>query len=126
MKKTLICVENLEQHICRAGGKLYLNGAILTPGARDELAKRRIAVLPGPCPDVSSCPLRAAAQTCLAGCGEGAGNGGPAAGAENAEAVLARLTLGIAAVLKKDYGVTDPTRIQELAFKAIQVVRDNI
>ncbi len=134
MKKTLISAENIEAHICRAGGKLYLDGAILTPGAKDELAKRRIAVLPGPCPDVSSCPLRTAARDCLDGCAEGTRSGKPGRagahagqpGAESAETVFTRLMLGIETVLRTEYGVTDPWEIQNVSLRAVQVIKENI
>ncbi len=133
MKKTLISAENIEGHICRAGGKLFLDGAILTPGARDELTKRRITVLHGPCPEVSSCSMRAGA-CCRGGCAEGeegAKAGLPGAGAgqqgeQSPEAVLARLMLGIETVLRKEYGVSNPQEIHAVSLKAIQVIKENI
>ena len=43
MKKELICVDNLDAFICKQDGKLYVDqGRILTPGAKDELARRGV------------------------------------------------------------------------------------
>lgn len=118
MKKTLVSVENLGRHICRDKAEIHLDGSkILTAGAKDELAKRGIAVVYGSCPAGEACCPRGslgAASSVVTS----------VAGAEAAG--LERLLLGVAAVLKTEYGIHDPEELKTLSLQAMQTIKENI
>ena len=121
MKKTLISVDNLAEHICRGKAEIHMDGTkILTAGAKDELAKRGIAVVYGSCPTSQCCDRHAssgaASPMVLAGLAQAKGE---AAGLE-------QLLLGIAAMLKTEYGVQDPAELKALSLQAIQTIKNNI
>lgn len=120
MKKNLISVKNLGDHICRVSAKLYLDGAtILTPGARDELARRKISVIHGACPDAGTCSLHG---NCPEPAAREKGVGADDAG----KAALDRLMHGVTSILATEYGVTDPEQVKALSLQALRVIKENI
>ncbi|WP_174408915.1 hypothetical protein [Desulfovibrio psychrotolerans] len=134
MKKKLVGADNLDSFICKADGKLYADGSvILTAGARDELSRRGIAVEYGPrpgagayapahgdCPPGYTCPPGCTCAACAAG----------AVAACTAEAAghtdLEGLVLGVAAILKNEFGIHDPEELKAVSCEAVKVIRDNI
>lgn len=109
MKKQLITVDNLAE-FCAPDGKLYLDGSkILTPGAKDELSRQHVEIVygsnaPGACPPGCTCP----------------------ACSGNAKPGLDSLMLGMAALLKTEYGVTDPEQLKALCLQAVKTIKENI
>ena len=116
MKKELVGVDNLEACICRETGSVYIDGSIiLTPGAKDELSKRGIAVVYGPRPGGAP---RAATQacppgcTCKACCGKGMD--------------VERLILGVACILKEEYGIHDPAELHRISCQVVKIIQNNV
>ena len=111
MKKTLIQVNNLDDYICKADSRIFVDsaGMILTPGAKDALRKRGIALVYGPCPEAASCTLHAPAAT-------------GAACSRSAE----KLLFGIATVLKEEYGITDLEQLRRFSLKAVETIQKNL
>lgn len=123
MKKELITVENLDS--CISGdGRLYVcRNRILTPGAKDELARRGTTVVYGeePAPEPrtgGACRSCGAGKTFFVGPEEGAGLG--SAGS------LESLSMAVAAMLRTQYGVTDPGDVRRLTVEALKTIRDNV
>lgn len=121
MQKTLIKVDNLDGFLCHSGGKLYVDATmILSPGAKDELSKRGVKIVYGPCPDEAGCPhaghgksaANPFAQSLAQACG---GHGG-----------LEDLLVGVAAMLKKECGVRDPEQLKALSLQAVKTIRENL
>lgn len=107
MKKELISADQLESFTCLHGPRIYADPAhyILSPGAKDELAKRHIEIVYGPCPDYPSCGHQLGYQ--------------PAKGADD-------FTISVAAVLKKEYGITDPNQLREMTLQVVKTLKDSI
>ncbi len=139
MKKTLVQLNNLEEHICRAHNKVYADGSIiLTPGAKDELARRGIAVVTGGnsdparavdlCADWAACAhAGSCARAAASGCRDASGLPSIKTFVTgNGEADIENLLLGLAAILKNDYGVDDPKQLKELSLRALTVIKENV
>ncbi len=117
MKKQLVQVDNLDEYICRAEATIYVDaGMILTPGAKDELAKRRVTIVHGSRSNSHPCGAHGAAahsgdlgDLCLGG---------------NAD--LERLLLCVAAMLQKECGITDPETLRAASLQAVQTIRANL
>ncbi|MCL1939421.1 MAG: hypothetical protein FWG04_02035 [Desulfovibrionaceae bacterium] len=123
MQKQLVQVSNLDDFVCRAESRIYVNGStmILTSGAKDELSRRKIAVVYGSCPAAATCTLHGqAAAGALFACVSGACQEG------GAEAGFETLLFGLAAMLKKEYGVTDPEQLKALSLHAVNIIKSNI
>lgn len=116
MKKTLISVDNLDEFICGQSHKLYNDGTkILTAGAKDELSRRGISIVYGPDPGAAHTPAPAcgcAGKTCATG----------ASGSADFE----QFVLGVAALLKKECGITDPGELRALSLQAVKTIKENI
>jgi hypothetical protein len=109
MKKRLIGTHNLEEWLCPTSGKVYMDGTtIMTAAARDELSRRGIDVVQGAAPGAPS-PSR-----------------GEAAHGENASSDLERLLLGVAAILRDHYGVTDPGELKQLSLHVARIVKKHL
>ena len=144
MKKELITVDNVNNYISKQDGKLYVFGnRLLTAGAKDELGRRRVAVVYGPEPvaapaaaakpaasaaPASSCACGKSHGTCRGGCNCGSAiTPGIAAGAPlGSYTSVESLALALASMLKDKYGVTDPAELKELTAKALKAIRDNM
>lgn len=127
MKKELICVENLDAFICKQDGKLYLDqGRILTPGAKDELAKRGVSIVYGPEPAPESAP----AASCRGCCGTGRTfSVGPEKEASSPVVMtksLESLAIAVASMLRKQYGVTNPEQLRAMTIEALKTIKDTI
>ena len=144
MKKELITVDNVNNYISKQDGKLYVFGnRLLTAGAKDELGRRRVAVVYGPEPvaapaaaakpaaapaSASSCACGKSHGSCRGGCNCGSAiTPGIAAGAPlGSYTSVESLALALASMLKEKYGVTDPAELKELTAKALKAIRDNM
>ena len=146
MKKELITVDNVNNYISKQDGKLYVFGnRLLTAGAKDELGRRRVAVVYGPEPvaapvaaakpaaaataaPASSCACGKSHGSCRGGCNCGSAiTPGIAAGAPlGSYTSVESLALALASMLKEKYGVTDPAELKELTAKALKAIRDNM
>ena len=144
MKKELITVDNVNNYISKQDGKLYVFGnRLLTAGAKDELGRRRVAVVYGPEPvaapaaaakpaasaaPASSCACGKSHGSCRGGCNCGSAiTPGIAAGAPlGSYTSVESLALALASMLKDKYGVTDPAELKELTAKALKAIRDNM
>ena len=103
MKKVLVQADNLDEFICREEATLYVDASmILTPGAKDELLKRGVAVVRTSC--ASSAPHAALS------------------GEKNIEGLL----LGVATIIRQECGITDPERLKAASLQAVQTIRDNL
>ena len=146
MKKELITVDNVNNYISKQDGKLYVFGnRLLTAGAKDELGRRRVAVVYGPepvaAPAAAAKPAAAAAaapaSSCACGKSHGSCRGGCNCGSAITPGIAAgaplgsytsveSLALALASMLKEKYGVTDPAELKELTAKALKAIRDNM
>ena len=120
MKKELITVENLDSCISR-DGKLYAGrNRILSPGARDELARRGVSIVYG------EEPVAVSEQSCRRCCGTGKTFFvGPEEGFGSVKS-LESLSVAVAAMLRTQYGVTDPEDVRRMTVEALKTIRDNI
>ena len=110
MKKTLIQLANLDDFICKASGKLYLDGSkILTAGAKDELAKRGIGIV----------YEKGGAQR-----DNHAGKACQAGSKDREE--LENLLISVAALLKKECGITNPKELKEKSIQMVQTIRKSL
>ncbi|SMF29755.1 hypothetical protein [Desulfovibrio gilichinskyi] len=104
MKKILVEVGNLESFICQDSAKIYVdNSMILTPGAKDELSKRKIEIVRGSKPDTTVCEA-----------------------AEHGTEGFERFVLTIAVMLKEQFGINDPEQLQILSYQVAKTVKENI
>ena len=115
MQKTLVRADNLDEFLCRAEARIFVDNStmILTPGAKDELSKRKIAIVYGPCPNAASCTLHESPASSLGSCL--ANNPG-----------MESLLVGLAATLKKDYGISDPEQLKDYSLQALQTIKANL
>ena len=104
MGKTLITIDNLDQFI--HSNKLVMDSAkILTPGARDELCKRGVQISYD----------EAAAHHCGHGeCAQHAHDGHD----EHCDDLL----IGVAAIIKPHYGITDPDELRKVTLETVAVI----
>ncbi|HZF60440.1 MAG TPA: hypothetical protein VEZ52_02315 [Desulfovibrio sp.] len=103
MGKTLITIDNLDQFI--HGNKLVMDSAkILTPGARDELCKRGVLISYG----------EAAAHCAHGGC--------PQHGHDGHDDHCDDLLIGVAAIIKQHYGITDPDELRKVTLETVAVI----
>ena len=124
MKKTLVCVDTLDEHICKAEHKLYMEGKILTASAKDELTKRGVAIVFGPEPSVESHPASASETwetTVAACCCQKA-----AESCSGLSPELEQVVQGLAAVIKEQCGISDPAQLRVLSLEAAEVIRKNL
>lgn len=131
MKKVLIEAATVDQYISRQENRLYLDPTrmILTPGARDELLRRKVEIVPGSRPAAAcnnpapgACPLPAAAY--CPDCSAGAPC--PACAPQDQVRNVERLLRAVADILRRDYGVTDPTRLKALSEEAVKIIWKNL
>ncbi len=108
--KQLITIENLDGCISTDGRCYIGKDQILSPGAKDELARRRVPLVYGDKPG-SSCSTKASA--CLTS-GSSCRKGGICDPDE--------LAVAIAALLKKECGITDPGQLRALTIEALRRV----
>ena len=100
MGKTLITIDNLDQFI--HGNKLVMDSAkILTPGARDELCKRGGQI----------CYDEAAAHCAHGECSHDGHD-------EHCDDLL----IGVAAIIKQHYGITDPDELRKVTLETVAVI----
>ena len=103
MGKTLITIDNLDQFI--HGNKLVMDSAkILTPGARDELCKRGVLISYD----------EAAAHCAHGGC--------PQHGHDGHDDHCDDLLIGVAAIIKQHYGITDPDELRKVTLETVAVI----
>ena len=124
MKKTLVCVDTLDEHICKAEHKLYMEGKILTASARDELTKRGVAIVFGPEPHEALSPVPGPETweaTVAACCCQKA-----AASCSGLSPELEQVVQGLAAVIKEQCGISDPAQLRALSLEAADVIRKNL
>lgn len=123
MKKKLVEKDGIDACICKATGKVYVDGSIiLTAGAKDELSKRGIAIVYGPKPETAACPPGCTCEACAAK----AHSCPPGCTCAACTADLERLMLGVAAMLKTEYGVDDLEKLQAISWQVAKTIRENI
>jgi hypothetical protein len=126
MKKTLISVDNLEEHLCAACGGLHADGALLTPGARDELARRGVSVVYRDGAQGGACCKGADRAACANAPGA---SGNPAFAAPDAQggAVSVQdMLVGVAALIKRECGVTDPDQLRDMSINILKTLQKHI
>ncbi|WP_136799091.1 hypothetical protein [Desulfosediminicola ganghwensis] len=110
MKKKLVEQSNIESFICQANGAIYVDSTmILTPGAKDELSKRKIRTVRDAkpaacCGGYHACPARLCDGV-----------------AEDAD--FERLFYGVAAMVKEEYGIEDPEKLKEISHQIVQTLK---
>ncbi len=123
MKKVLISKDNLDSFICSEDGKIYVGpDKLLTPGAKDELARRKVAIVWGEAPNAQQ---QADPAGCRCGCGSTTFYVGPEQGTMQPKS-LAQLARTVAAMLSREYGVTDPEQLKNMTVQALKTIKDNI
>ncbi|UZP66783.1 hypothetical protein N1030_14365 [Desulfovibrio mangrovi] len=127
MKKKLVEKDGIDACICKATGKVYADGSIiLTAGAKDELSKRGITIVYGPKPETAACPPGCTCEACTAKAHACPPDCTCPACTAAAEADLERLMLGVAAMLKTEYGVEDLEQLQAISWQVAKTIRENI
>lgn len=110
MKKKLVEVRNLESFICQANGAIYIDDTmLLTPGAKDELSKRRIKIVRNAKPSASC-----GADTCPA----------RMCGGVAEESDYERLLYGVAAMVQKEYGIDDPQQLKDISCQIVKTLKN--
>ena len=122
MGKKLVEVSNLDSVIC--DGKVYADGSIiLTPGAKDALSKRGIAIVYGSRPAGCEAGADAHAACCPAGCTCPACAALAACqGATSVESLVVAVT----EILKNQYHITDAEQLKTVSCQVLKTIRDNI
>lgn len=107
MSKTLITVDTLEQFVC-CGTLLMDSTKILTPGARDELNRRGINIVWGePGRTCCCCSSPAAAAPLSTPCDE-------------------ETLIGVAAIIKQHYGITDPDVLRKVTLETAAAISKGV
>ena len=118
MKKKLIEAGKLDSFICKDSKTIYVdNSMLLTPGAKDELRKRKISITR--VADASA-QMSTPAEQETSGCSNSAHC--TKAECDSCEG----LVMGIAVILKEEYGITDIAKLKELSFSIADAVKANI
>lgn len=116
MSKQLVTIENLDDFICRHSGHFHMDGTrMLTPGAKDELALRGIAI-------VNDCGCNHPGISCA----EAAGGACVKAGAGAAQPEDEEILIAVAATLQKEYGVSDPAKLKEMSLEVVNTLKKNL
>lgn len=112
MQKQLVTIDNLDDFICKSSKTCYMDGTkILTPGARDELSKRGIAIEYG-------CGCKHQGISCAAASGTAA--------ATCAEPYADEMLIAVAATLQKEYGINDPAQLKSLSLEIVKTLNANL
>ena len=104
MGKTLVSENRLDHFICPETNAIYMEGLLLTPGAKDALRNRGVEIVYGKKPE-STAPLA----------GE-AGSSGPDVEVTELVAVIVKL-------LKTDFGVEDPDALRKICEQVLAEIR---
>lgn len=124
MSKQLVTIDNLDEFLCRHDGKFYMDGSrILTPGAKDELAKRHIEVAQG-------CGCNHPGASCAQAAGE-AKHGSQCCGTCSApdsyhSPEVEDVLIAVAATLQKEYGVSDPDELRKISLEMVETLKKNL
>lgn len=103
--KELITVQTLDSCL-GSDGKCYIGpNQILSPGAKDELSRRRVGIVYGPKPESPS------ACCCQSSSGSSCKKGSICDPDE--------LAIAVAALLKKECGISDPAELRALTMEAL-------
>ncbi|QJB57065.1 hypothetical protein [Pseudodesulfovibrio sp. zrk46] len=105
MKKQLVEAGDIAAHLSQDGKTFYANNSmILTPGAKDALSNKGIAIVCGEKPEHDeACCCEAPAV----------------AGGEE-------LLIAVGAMIKNEFGINDPETLKALTCQAVKTIRDNI
>lgn len=113
MKKQLVEANNLDSYICQACATIYVTKSmILTPGAKDELQKRKICIVYGEAPSEVVCTTVAEPT-------------GPTVTMSDDED-MERLFYGVAAMAKEELGIDDPETLKNISIKIVDTLRKSI
>lgn len=129
MKKQLVGVDNLDAHICKSSGKFYADSTIiLTPGAKDELNKRKICIVYGEKPEPiqtmvckptihdPNCGVCSLGWTCTT----------TSETVDPKTAAIEELLISVAATLKTQYNITDPEELKKISIQVVKTLKDNL
>lgn len=120
MAKQLVTVDNLDEFICVNDGKFYMDGSrILTPGAKDELAKRKVETVFGPGCGHAGASCAQANGGCA--CAQNGASQCACAAPEDEEILIA-----VAATLQKEYNITDPAELKAMSLQMVKTLKDNL
>lgn len=121
MKKELITVENLDSLVCIQEGKAYIGlGRMLTPGAKDELYRRRLEIVYGNAPTQTQ-------GACCGSCATGKTfYVGPEISSLGSAGSLESLASMVAGMLRRDYGVTDAKECRKLTLEALKTMKNSV
>lgn len=120
MAKQLVTIDNLDDFICRADGKFYMDGSrIITPGAKDELSKRHVEIVNGPGCGHAGCSCAEAAGGCAC-----AGNCSKPDSYHSPE--VDDVLIAVAATLQKEYGVTDPEQLKKMSLEMVETIKKSL
>jgi hypothetical protein len=107
MAKKLVGIDSLDEAICQADGKIYVDHTvILTPGAKDELIRRGIPIVYGTKPEAEQCAHA------------------PAAGASTQ--VLENILQAVTKILGEQYHITDPGQLKAISCQVIKTIKENL
>lgn len=125
MSKTLISIDNIDQFICC--NKLMVDSSkILTPGARDELTRRGVEIVygEGGCDCHGGATGHGAEHGAASACAAGAAHTtcGGSAGCHDAAHYDEDMLIGVAAIIKQHYGITDPEVLRKVTLETAAAI----
>lgn len=123
MRKTLISIDMIEEHICGACGNLHAEGALITPGARDELARRGIRIVYGGKERGEQCNGLASSFCAAASAASGASG---AFRAQEGTVTTQDMLVGVAALIQRECGVTDPDQLRDMTLNVVKTLQKNL
>lgn len=116
MKKKLVEVSNMDAYICLDSKKFYAeDNMVLTPGVKDELSKRGIAIVH------SSKP-----ETVYSRCSANAHAAGAHAQAAPQADNLEDLLVSVAALVREEFGIEDPETLKAVSCQVVKTLKENI
>lgn len=106
MKKTLVEVKNLDEHICAHDNAIYMDGSlILMPSARDELNKRGVVIIHGAPQSKVACSEDCTCDVCIQ---------------QVANGETESFFYTVAAMLKQDFGIEDVSQLQQMSCRIVK------
>lgn len=128
MKKKLVEVSTLKSYICEANSRIYVDTTmILTPGAKDELSKRKIAIIRDTVPEFASCGAASCpARLCADGVEMTNDTPDMKSTQSSDDADIERLFFGVAAMVKEEFGIEDHQQLKDISCKIVKALKETL
>lgn len=126
MKKKLVEVNTLKSYVCEANSRIYVDKTmILTPGARDELSKRKIEIIRDTVPEFTSCGAASCpARLCVDNVNVLDATPDTKSTKSSDDADMERLFYGVAAMVKEEFGIEDHQQLKDISCKIVTALKE--